>query len=219
MNVADINDTRGGLKLADRATLSLLSALESDQSVTQRNLAARIGIALGLTNSLLKRAMHKGLVKMGQAPAKRFAYYVTPKGFSEKTRLVAEYLSSSLDFFRQAREEFTFVYDAVQASGHTRVALFGTGELAEIATLSALDREIKVHAVIHPGSNQALFSGLPVFNNLASIRGLDIDAIVITSIDAPQAAYELLLEHYEDGQIFTAPMLHVTRTVNGNGNK
>lgn len=215
--MANSKEMRDSLNLADRATLSMLSALESDEPITQRGLASRIGVALGFTNSLLKRAALKGLVKVSQAPAKRFAYYVTPKGFSEKSRLVAEYLSSSLDFFRQAREEFTLVYDAAQACGHTRVALFGAGELAEIATLSALDSGIKVLAVIHPGSSQTLFSGLPVFNSWALTQGLGIDAVVITSIDAPQAAYEFLREHYKDEQIFAAPMLHVTRSVNGKG--
>lgn len=218
-HMADTSEIRDGLKLSDRATLSLLSVLEGDEALTQRSLATRIGVALGLTNSLLKRAICKGLVKVGQAPAKRYAYYVTPKGFSEKSRLVAEYLSCSLDFFRQAREEFTFVYDEAQACGHTRVALFGAGELAEIATLSALDNGIKILAVIHPGSNQGLCSGVPVFNTLDTTKGLDIDAVVITSIDAPQAAYELLREYFEDEQIFAAPMLHVTRSLNGKGNQ
>lgn len=217
--MANSKEMRDGLSLTDRATLSMLSALENDEPITQRGLATRIGVALGFANSLLKRAAFKGLVKVSQAPAKRFAYYVTPKGFSEKSRLVAEYLSSSLDFFRRAREEFTSMYEAAQACGHTHVVLFGAGELAEIATLSALDHGVKVLAVIDPCSNQALLSGLPVFNSLASTQGLDIDAVVITSIDAPQAAYELLREHYEDEQIFAAPMLHVTRSLNGKGKR
>ncbi len=127
------SDTQESLNLADRATLSLLTALEDGESVTQRGLAVRIGVALGLTNSLLKRAVRKGLVKVGEAPAKRFAYYVTPKGFHEKGRLVADYLTSSLTFFRRAREEYVDLFQQIRDRGYTRVALVGTGELAEIA--------------------------------------------------------------------------------------
>jgi len=199
------------LKLADRATLSLLSALEDDKPITQRGLSARIGVALGLTNSLLKRAVHKGLVKVGQAPAKRFAYYVTPKGFSEKGRLVADFLSSSLDFFRQARDEYAAIYDEIKLQGHSRVVLFGAGELAEIATLSAQNSQVEVLAMIHPGSNQAQFSGLPVVNNMNAMLELAVDAVVITNAEAPQEAYELLAKHFEDAQIHTAPLLHVSR--------
>lgn len=213
--MSDSDEMRGGLKLSDRATLSLLSALENAEPVTQRGLATRIGVALGLTNSLLKRAVRKGLVKVSEAPAKRFAYYVTPKGFGEKGRLVAEYLTSSLDFFRQVRDEYADLYDLAQSRGHTRVVLFGAGELAEIANLSAQDCEIEVLGLIQPGSNQAQFSGLPVINTLDAVSGLDVDAVVITSTDAPQQAYDMLQEYLGDEQIYAAPLLHVSRRSNG----
>lgn len=217
--MSDANETRDGLNLADRATLSLLSALEDDQAVTQRGLAARIGVALGLTNSLLKRAALKGLVKVSQAPAKRFAYYVTPKGFNEKSRLVAEYLSSSLDFFRQAREEYASIYDVMQSRGHARVALYGAGELAEIATMSAQGSEVEVLGLIHPGSNHAQFSGLPVISSFEAVQEFGIDAVVITNTDAPQDAYELLRKHFTDEQIYAVPLLHVSRPTNGEGKR
>jgi len=201
--------------LTDRATLLLLSALEDGESVTQRGLAARIGVALGLTNSLLKRAAHKGLVKVRQAPAKRFAYYVTPKGFGEKSRLVAEYLSTSLNFFRQARDEYAGVCDAAQSQGHNRVALFGVGELAEIATLSAQGSELEVSAFVQIGSNQSQFSGLPVINNLDAMSKLCIDAVIIASTDAPQDAYELLRGYFDEDQIYIVPLLHVSRRPGG----
>ena len=85
-----------------RITLGLLEAVESGRAHTQRGLAADLGIALGLVNIYLKRCVKKGLVKVSQAPARRFAYYLTPNGFAEKSRLTGEYLSWSLTFFRMA---------------------------------------------------------------------------------------------------------------------
>src|SRR5690242_18429128 len=85
----------------------LLSAIERDSGLTQRRLSQELGIALGLANTYLKRCVRKGLVKMGQVPMRRYAYYLTPKGFAEKSRLTAEYLTVSLDFFRRARRECT----------------------------------------------------------------------------------------------------------------
>src|SRR3546814_11880534 len=64
-----------------------------------------MGVALGLANALLKRCAAKGLVKIQNAPARRYAYYLTPKGFAEKSRLVAEYLEPSLHFFRGSRSQ------------------------------------------------------------------------------------------------------------------
>ena len=51
--------------------------------------------------------MVQGCMKARQAPYKRYAYYLTPEGFVEKSRLVGEYLQSSLEFFRKARGQYT----------------------------------------------------------------------------------------------------------------
>ena len=73
--------------------------IERDNAITQRALAGELGIALGLANAYLRRCVRKGLVKMHQVPINRYAYYLTPQGLSEKSRLTAEYLAVSLDFF------------------------------------------------------------------------------------------------------------------------
>jgi len=86
-------------------TLEILQAIEGDSEVTQRHLASRPGVALGLANSYLKRCVKKGLIKIQQAPANRYAYYLIPKGFAEKIRLTAEYLSLSFDFYRRASND------------------------------------------------------------------------------------------------------------------
>ncbi|HEY9164361.1 MAG TPA: winged helix-turn-helix transcriptional regulator [Magnetovibrio sp.] len=209
--MSDAKDVKGG-RASDWATLNLLAALEGGGPVTQRSLAVRIGVALGLTNSLLKRAVRKGLIKASQAPAKRFVYYVTPKGFNEKSRLVAEYLSSSLTFFRQAQEEYANIYKLIDKNNHQNVALYGAGELAEIAILATQAQGLRLRAVIHPGSNLTDASGVPVISSIDDAKALGIDAVVITSVDAPQLAFDTLCEHYDSACIYDAPMLHVSRT-------
>ena len=86
-------------------TLGVLSAVEADSRVTQRSLSRELGIALGLTNSYLKKCIDKGLVKIKQVPANRYAYYLTPRGFSEKSRLTAEYFKTSFSFYRKAKKD------------------------------------------------------------------------------------------------------------------
>lgn len=212
-------ETQEGLKLTDRATLSLLSTLEDGESATQRSLALRIGVALGLTNKLLKRAIHKGLIKVGEAPAKRFVYYVTPKGFHEKGRLVAEYLMSSLSFFRQAREEYVTLFQKIQDEerGHAQIALIGTGELAEIALLSAQEVGVKLYCVVQSGSNKSTFSGLKVFTRIEAELFENVDAVVIASMECPQDTYRYMCDHFDYDQIYTVPLLHISRKNNEGG--
>src|SRR5882757_9997569 len=88
----------------NRIILSLLNSVE-DGATSQRRIAAELGIALGLVNAYVKRCVKKGLVKVSEAPARRYAYYLTPQGFAEKSRLTAEYLKVSFGFFRQAKND------------------------------------------------------------------------------------------------------------------
>ena len=90
--------------------LEFLTAIERGEVVTQMTLTKRIGVSIGLINALVKRGMRNGYVKARKVPFKRYAYYVTPKGFSEKSRLVAIYLENSLAFFRVARSEYADIF-------------------------------------------------------------------------------------------------------------
>jgi DNA-binding MarR family transcriptional regulator len=64
--------------------LSLLNSVD-DGAQWQRRIAEDLGIALGLVNAYLKRCIKKGLVKVRQASARRYTYYLTPRGFTEKS--------------------------------------------------------------------------------------------------------------------------------------
>src|SRR6187549_1606185 len=91
----DQADASTGTVSEAEITLGLLTAIEENSAVTQRSVASDLGIALGLANSYLKRCVRKGLVKVAQVPSRRYAYFLTPQGFAEKSRLTAEYLSHS----------------------------------------------------------------------------------------------------------------------------
>src|SRR3546814_18810468 len=105
--------------------------------LTQVALKQRIGVSVGLNNALLKRSVHKGYVKVRKVPYRRYAYYLTPQGFGEKSRLVAKYLETSLSFFREARSQYADLFERAERAGLKRLVLFGEGELAEIAVLAA----------------------------------------------------------------------------------
>src|SRR5215469_12343064 len=149
-----------------RIVLGLLQSVERDGAQSQRKLASDLGIALGLVNAYLKRCVKKGLLKIGQAPARRYAYYLTPHGFAEKSRLTVEYLSSSFSFFRRAREDCSAVVKAAHARGWNRVALIGVSDLAEIATICALEHGMTIAAVVDAKARRDSFVGTPVVASL-----------------------------------------------------
>jgi predicted transcriptional regulator len=178
------------LKSADREKarimLGLLESVERGGDQSQRRLASELGVALGLVNAYLKRCVRKGLVKMRQAPARRYAYYLTPRGFAEKSRLTIEYMSYSFAWFRRAKADCTATLNIAQQRGFRRIALLGASDLAEIAAICALDSTIAVVAVVDAKCEASRFAGSPV------VRGLDavadaIDAAVVTDMQSADA--------------------------------
>jgi len=209
--VADRDARQPGLASDPDAeiTLGLLNAVHENSAVTQRSVARELGIALGLTNAYLKRCVKKGLIKVSQVPANRYAYYLTPKGFAEKSRLTAEYLSSSFSFFRNARAQCTDAFAACAARGWTRVALAGTGDLGEIATLCGLDAPVTLAGFVDGKTEARRFAGLPV---AASLAGLGpVDAVLITDLKRPQETFEAIAGSIDPARIFTPRLLNVVR--------
>ena len=201
--------TDQGNSLETQATLHLLSDVERDSFLSQRRFAMRFGIAVGLTNAYVKRCIKKGWIKMNRVPARRYAYYLTPKGFSEKSRLVADYLYGSLDFFRTARRQCVEALHECERQGWRRVALAGDSELAEIATLAARETGVELVAVVAPGRNEPEFAGLPVVAGVAALD--DVDALLVTDINDPQAVYDGLADEFSEARIITLPVLHISR--------
>ncbi len=200
--------------------LGVLTAVERDSAITQRSLSSELGIALGLANAYLRRCVRKGLVKVRQAPLNRYAYYLTPGGFAEKTRLTGEYLTLSFKFFRDARRGCSDVFAECQARGLARVALAGSGELAEIAVLSAGECGIEVDCVIDPGTGAVHCAGRPVVASLGDALkrrdGASGFAVVVTDTRRPQDTFDAMVRAARDAgldadRVIAPALLRVSR--------
>jgi DNA-binding Lrp family transcriptional regulator len=140
--------------------LKLLEAVEQDSRITQRSLATKLGIALGLTNIYLKRLVRKGYIKCVNVQSNRITYLITPRGISEKARLTYEFMDYSLHLYGEVRQHLR---EALQecAAAARRVAIYGRGEAAELAYLSL--REFGLEPVaIFDEHNGREFLGIPV---------------------------------------------------------
>ena len=207
------SNTRTGDSDPNAITLGVLSAIEEDDHATQRAISQELGIALGLTNAYLKRCIKKGYVKVRQIPANRYAYYLTPQGFAEKSRLTAEYLSISFNFFRSSREQCSALFEICENNRWTRVALAGYGDLAEIATLCASEESnVEIMGIIDTSEDEASparFAGLPVVSKLSDLA--KIHAVIITDFMNAQRVFEELSQVIPPERILAAPMLKVSR--------
>ena len=175
--------------------------MERNPSVTQRSVAQELGIALGLANAYLKRCVRKGLIKVSEVPARRYAYYLTPHGFAEKSRLTASYLSHSFSFFRRARNQCAEVFDAAAQRGQKRFVLLGDGDLADIALLVAREKNVDVAGIAAAKSATELQRQLKAFGQ--------VDAVMITALEHTREALEISLVVLSENRVHIPELLRV----------
>jgi DNA-binding MarR family transcriptional regulator len=189
-----------------RIMLDLLQSVERDGGQTQRHLASELGVALGLVNAYLKRCVKKGLLKVGDAPARRYAYYLTPQGFAEKARLTVEYFSYSFSIFRRARSEYGDVLRTASSRGFSKIVIAGVSDLAEIATICALECGAEVVGVVDELSSQSKFVGVPVFASFDEVAA-SFDAVVIAALHNGDDVLRNAIERYGADRVYAPPLL------------
>jgi len=166
----------------DAIVLGVLDAVERNPSVTQRSVARELGIALGLVNAYLHRCLSKGLIKIGQVPPRRYAYYLTPRGMTEKSRLTATYLMDSFAFFREARMQCNELFQMLAARGQCRLARVGGRLFVDIARLVARDHRIEIAGIAPAGADVARLS--------ADLEGYgQLDAVVVTALERSRETF------------------------------
>ena len=167
----------------------ILTAIAEESSTTQRVLAARLGVALGLTNLYLKRLVKKGYIKVAGFPhrpaaRKRLRYLLTARGLTEKSRLTYDYTSASINIYRRTREILRETLGHLPGNGAKRVVLYGTGEAAELAYITL--KELNLEPIgIFAREGGGDFLGFTV-RGLSEILNEQVDGIIIATFDQPE---------------------------------
>jgi ribosomal protein S25 len=160
--------------------LRLLEAVHEDSRVTQRGLAGKLGIALGLANIYLKRMIHKGYIKVVNVQPNRISYLITPRGIAEKARLTYEFMDYSLHLYGEVRQHLREAMQDCAAAGK-RVAIYGSGEAAELAYLSLKESGLEPVAIFDQDGDQ-VFLGMPV-RSIAEHGEVEYDLMIVATLD------------------------------------
>jgi DNA-binding MarR family transcriptional regulator len=156
----------------------LLSEISGEQTISQREISRRLGIAVGLVNSYLKNLVAKGYVRVKNFPSNRYAYLLTPQGIAEKSRLAYQHLSYFTGLYTTARQDYLALFRKLELSGVKEVVFCGVDEVAEIAYLSLQDTEVRLAAVMDSLDTQADFFG----SKVQPVSGEVSAPVIVTSI-------------------------------------
>ena len=108
-DVVESNDSSLNTGARDELRLRVLRALAANPELSQRQLAAELGVSLGGVNYALKALVERGFVKAdnfrksGNKVA--YLYVLTPQGVAEKASLAAAFLGRKLEEYEVLRQE------------------------------------------------------------------------------------------------------------------
>lgn len=125
-------------------SLRALEEIEKNPQISQRELSKSLGVALGITNALLKTLARKGLVKIRGNNNRTLTYHLTHAGLLAKSRLAMAWTLNTVDFYREARQNVVNRLSALADQGAKTVMLYGSGELAEIAAIVSTEAGLQV---------------------------------------------------------------------------
>ena len=163
--------------------LSLLSEVQRTPDTTQRGLASRLGISLGLTNLLLRSVAHKGYVRVAKANWRRRIYALTPKGMVRRVLLTGAYINRVLDHYQKVKLILREELEPLALHAESRVAIYGTGEFAELVYLGLRNLGIEEVDIFVPQSPDGdKFLGMPV-RDVATLQPEHYDRVVIAAFN------------------------------------
>jgi len=185
----DVKENVKAMDVEAHRDLRLLEAVHEDSRVTQRGMAKKLGIALGLANIYLKRMIHKGYIKVVNVQPNRISYLITPRGIAEKARLTYEFMDYSLHLYGEVRHHLREAMQDCAAAGK-RVAIYGSGEAAELAYLSLKESGLEPVAIFDQQGGRE-FLGMPV-RAIAEHASVEYDLMIVATLDrSGQSAADL----------------------------
>lgn len=106
---------------SDDLRYSVLRLLERQPDITQRELAAELGISLGRVNNCVQALIERGWVKAANfrnSKHKRaYLYKLTPQGITEKAGMAIRFLRRKEQERRQLLHEIEALREEVRRSG------------------------------------------------------------------------------------------------------
>jgi DNA-binding MarR family transcriptional regulator len=173
--------------------LRLLEELERNPIISQRELSHKFGIALGVTNACLKRMVRKGWIRIRGFDHRKIGYYLTPKGFVEKSRLTFHLVSGIVQHYSELKQVISERLLEMQRDGRQRIVFYGVSDEMEVAYITLQGVNLKLVGIVEDDEK---FTPQFIFGyeleSVSRINELKPECILITSLEGSEKKKERL---------------------------
>jgi DNA-binding MarR family transcriptional regulator len=162
--------------------LSLLQELERNPVISQRELSEKFGIALGVTNACLKRMVLNGWIRTRGSDDRKIGYYITPKGFAEKSKLNLHVAFWRVQHYSTLKEMIGKIFFQMERDRIERIVFYGVSEEMEIAYIALQGRNLKLVGIVEDDDqwSSCIILGYEL-EPVSRVLALKPDCILITS--------------------------------------
>jgi DNA-binding MarR family transcriptional regulator len=177
----------------DLHILRLMGEIDRLENHSQRELSKSLNLSLGLVNAFLKRLVNKGYFKVTTMPKNRVKYFLTPEGLARKSKLTAEFLHYSINYYRDIKSLLLTKFSQMQEKDVSTLLFCGAGEVAELAYLYLQLSRIKLVGIIDEKQQGKSFFGFKIAG-YERLENTDWDMVLVTRLDDSERTMNALLE-------------------------
>jgi hypothetical protein len=176
--------------------------LEKNPIVSQRELSHKFGIALGVTNACLKRMARKGLIRIRGFNHRKIGYYLTPKGFAEKTKLTLHLISYIVQHYSELKKIISQRLLEMQGDGLQRIVFYGVSDEMEVAYITLQGVNLKLVGIVEDDEKMTprIIFGYEI-EPVSRVQELKPDGILITSLSENEKKKETLKDIFGSNSI------------------
>jgi DNA-binding Lrp family transcriptional regulator len=180
MTIKDLNIFKPSEEMRD---LRLLEELERNPIISQRALSHKFNIALGVTNACLRRMARKGWIQITELNRKRIGYYLTKKGFLEKSKLTFTLVTGIIQHYSELKKVIGDRLLEMQVDGVRRIVFYGVSEEMEVAYITLQGVDLKLVGIVEDDEKftARIILGYEL-EPVSRIKELRPDGILITSL-------------------------------------
>ena len=128
--------------MANDSEYHLLEVLSREETASQRLVARKTGLSVGMVNLIIKRLVKTGYIKVSVLDGRTVRYVLTPRGSTELARRSYAYLLHVVSTFGDVRERMARLMIDLHAQGKRRFVVYGDGDVADIASLACRDQQL-----------------------------------------------------------------------------
>jgi hypothetical protein len=180
MAVKDLSIFRPSEEIRD---LRLLEELERNPIISQRELSHKFNIALGVTNACLRRMARKGWIRITELNRKRIGYYLTKKGFLEKSKITFDLVTGIIEHYSELKKVIGERLLEMQVDGVRRIVFYGVSDEMEVAYITLQGVDLKLVGIVEDDEKftARIILGYEL-EPVSRIKELKPDGVLITSL-------------------------------------